>query len=188
MPDRLATPPLGEIAQRLDECLLLPGEVPLANAAACWLVLIEAGIAKIPYVIRWADVKIVESDRPDAALIEISTAGTEAFYAVSHHLRSLAGNTDAIDALRYAVPTLGRAIELKIVRAEQVASFTYRYLSPYWDRVPRDMRFLFDADDVFHLAKFEHYGDLKTVEREFIASLANVTQFPASALPSKPAP
>lgn len=174
VPDPPAVAPLGEIAKHLDRCLVLPPTLPLAKAAACWLVLLEAGVAKVQDVIRWADAKIVETDKPDSSLIEISTAGVDAFYAVSRNLRALAGATDGIDALRYAVPTIRRAIEKKIVPAEQAAAFTYRYLSPYWDRVPKDMRYLFEADDEFYLARVEHYGDVKTVEQKFMAALGEV--------------
>lgn len=142
--------------------------------AARWMVLLEAGLASVPDVIRWADEKIIADDKPHSALIEISTSQEDAFHAVFGLLKQLRPGVDRFDALRYAAPTIRTAIEEGRIRADRLATFTYTYLCGDFFQIPSDMRFLYSADEEFYLAIVERLGSSESVEREFLAALRSV--------------
>jgi hypothetical protein len=145
-----------------------------SQEAACWMVLMEAGLAHVPEIVRWADEKIIASEKPHPALIEISTSQEDAFHPVFDQLKQLRRDVDRFDALRYAAPSIRAAIEEGRIRADSVATFTYTYLCGDFFQIPDDMCFLYSADDDFYLAVVEGRGSRELVEQEFVAALKSV--------------
>lgn len=144
-----------------------------SQEAARWMVLMEAGLACVDEIVRWADEKIVATDKPHPALIEISTSDDKAFRHVFDHLKELRPDVDRFEALRFAAPTLRAAIENETKHADGIATFTFNYLSGEHFQIPPDMRFLYSAYDEFYLAVVEGRGSRESVEQEFIIALKN---------------
>jgi hypothetical protein len=144
----------------------------LSQEAAAWMVLVDAGLARMADIVRWADEKIVAADKPDPALIEISTSQEEALQDVLGRLKVLRSDVDRFEALRYAAPAIRRAIEEKRLRAESAATFIFRYLCGAYSAIPEDMRPLYSADDDFDLVA-EGHGSRESVELGFIGALKN---------------
>jgi hypothetical protein len=74
-------------------------------------ILLQAEVASVPDVIKWADDLIAAMDAPDDALIDLSLSGERNQKEIERQLWDLATGCDRVAAVRTAIPKLIEALD-----------------------------------------------------------------------------
>ncbi len=134
--------------------------------------LLEYGVPAEREAIAWADSQIATLDSPPHALLELSTTPPDHTAEILSQLHVLETGSDCWAALRAAIPYLHEHLVSHPADAPRVAAKLFHVVVSA-DDVPQDFMFAYHFDDAFDLARERVFGDLKSVEAEFINELAS---------------
>lgn len=136
--------------------------------------LFEYGVVTGSDVVAWADAAIVQLDSLPDSLLQLSLTAPDNTADIISHLRQLASGSDFWAALRSVIPQIRDYVVAHPERAECIANHLFFTACFAYNKVPKDLKFMFRFDDAFSLAQDGVYGTPQDVYRDFVQELGKI--------------
>ncbi|EIQ02013.1 hypothetical protein OpiT1DRAFT_00591 [Opitutaceae bacterium TAV1] len=144
----------------------------IAQKSAREWFLFTIGVKKAEDIIAWTDSVIIEDDKPDARIIDLSTTSPERTDVFVAELERLKEGGDIWKAIGEGLDDVHDFVVAHPEQAERVAQALDSMASWYSEEMPEEFSFISRFCDAFYLARDGIYGGTDAVLADFISHLS----------------